>query len=125
MPYKTVLRRTPDNSMLSSQVPEAGFLRHGMDVGGCFAGGEISISNRFMVYGTKRLQKTETLIRHEIGHLFGLTDVIDFTTLMNREVDEDVQHPVNISDMEREGLRCLLDPKCDATKLKWEDHLVF
>lgn len=43
------------------------------------------------------LEKLNTILRHEIGHLLGLKDTPDFTKLMSVRVENTLQHPVDAS----------------------------
>lgn len=49
----------------------------------------------------------ETIVRHEFGHVLGLTHINDFTKLMNPSIEETLQHPVDVSAEEIESIKNL------------------
>lgn len=67
------------------------------DVKGCIKASLIHINPRCLKHGDDIF---ETIVRHELGHLLGLTHVNDFTKLMNPKIEETLQHPVDVSSEE-------------------------
>lgn len=87
---------------------------------GCALGAIMSISDTY--YDENNPNKrgmTESIVRHEIGHLVGFTHDNDFTRLMHYRIDRDMQHPVGLSPLEKEVVECLLNENCDPRHYTW------
>lgn len=56
---------------------------------------------------TEDINKLQTVIRHEIGHVLGLSDNIDFTALMSHKLESTMQHPVDANEAEIEAIKTL------------------
>jgi len=53
------------------------------------------------------MDEFETIVRHEIGHILGLSDNVDFTSLMSHNIERTMQHPVDANDEEIKAVRAL------------------
>lgn len=51
--------------------------------------------------------KVQTIVRHEAGHVLGLSDSIDFTALMSSKIERTMQHPVDANEKEIAAVRKL------------------
>jgi hypothetical protein len=49
----------------------------------------------------------QTIVRHEVGHVLGLNNSSDFTTLMSCRLEETMQHPVDATEEEVKAVKQL------------------
>lgn len=54
-----------------------------------------SVKMRISLMCAGDVNKFETIVRHEAGHVLGLSDSIDFTALMSGKIERTMQHPVD------------------------------
>jgi predicted Zn-dependent protease len=85
---------------------------------GCVTNAQIVVSDLY----DSRPDMLQTVVRHEIGHMFALRDTIDYMSLMYRFVLQDMQHPIDVSDEEIKALKCLygLIDGCDPKDIARE-----
>lgn len=81
-----------------------GITRFKWDERGCMRTVSIHINPKCLKKGNEIF---ETIVRHELGHVLGLTHVDDFTKLMNYSIEETLQHPVDVSQEEIERVKNL------------------
>jgi len=53
------------------------------------------------------MDEFQTVIRHEIGHVLGLDDSVDFTALMSHALEPTMQHPVDANEEEIRAVKAL------------------
>jgi len=113
--------KMPTKKTLRGEVRNAGFCIRKLMAENCIVVGIIAISNTFYNdYPVEEARKlTQSIVRHEIGHLFGFTNTNDFTQLMHHNIDKDTVHPLELSPFEKSALDCVYDEECDETLLEW------
>lgn len=72
-------------------------------VTGCISSAKIRIS--MMCAGD--INEFETMVRHEAGHVLGLSDTVDFTALMSGNIERTMQHPVDANEAEIKAVKKL------------------
>ena len=70
---------------------------------GCISRAKILIADRC----TGPIEHFETIVRHELGHVLGLKDSVDFTSLMSHAVEPTMQHPVDANLQEKLALAAM------------------
>lgn len=68
----------------------------------CIQSAKIYINSNYSNYN---IDVFETIIRHELGHVLGFYHTSDFTKLMYSNIENSVQHPVDVSEEEIRELR--------------------
>jgi len=104
--------REPNDAFILVSVEETvemkdklcGITRFGWDQKGCMHFVSIHVNPKCLKKGNEIF---ETIVRHELGHVLGLTHVDDFTKLMNHSIEETLQHPVDVSQEEIERVKNL------------------
>ena len=79
------------DSNRQNNVMPCGRASQGVTIDGCVAKASVEINTGC----TERTDILQTIVRHEMGHILGLRDDIDFTTLMSYKIEGTVQHPVD------------------------------
>lgn len=83
---------------------------------GCLLAARVILSNKNPnIYN--RYEQFKTTVRHEIGHIFGLNDSLDFSSLMYYKLDDNLRHPALISNEEIKSIRCSLNPNCNLQNI--------